>query len=114
MKQTIWHSDLSGQDAETTVRVKLARDSEPFRAWEVDLTEAEAQQLLNLLKPYLANARQISDGRRSADVDAPKIRAWARENGFDVSDRGAIPTHVLKAHRDAHPEEESGDESEEE
>ena len=41
---------------------------------------------------------------RSGDAAAERaaIRAWAREQGLAVSDRGRLPAHVLDAYRAAH------------
>ena len=42
-------------------------------------------------------------GPRSGDAaERAVIRAWAREHGMVVSDRGRIPARVLEAYRSAH------------
>jgi hypothetical protein len=41
-----------------------------------------------------------ADGRPHRD-EAAAIRAWARENGHEVSDRGRIPKTVVEAYRAA-------------
>jgi len=38
-------------------------------------------------------------GRAASNAD---VRAWARQNGLTVSDRGRVPASVLNAYRDAH------------
>jgi hypothetical protein len=40
-------------------------------------------------------------GRTARDVDNAEIRAWARENGYTVSDRGRVPATIVAAYREA-------------
>jgi hypothetical protein len=41
-------------------------------------------------------------GRTARDrVDNAAIRAWARENGYTVSDRGRVPAIIVAAYREA-------------
>ncbi|MET9556748.1 histone-like nucleoid-structuring protein Lsr2 [Streptomyces sp. NPDC006645] len=44
-----------------------------------------------LLKP------QPYDRLASAPVDTAAVRAWARENGYDVPSRGRVPPEILRA-----------------
>ena len=41
-------------------------------------------------------------GARSGAGSANEIRAWARENGFEVSDRGRVRDEVRTAYEAAH------------
>lgn len=43
-------------------------------------------------------------------ADAATYRAWARDQGMDVSARGAVPEHIIAAYDDAHlpPDEDAG------
>lgn len=84
-------------------------------AYEIDLTEANAAALREALAPYTAAGRSVSS-RRSAPAparakasrgagsrsDYAAVRAWARDNGHTVSDRGRIPADVLAAYDAAH------------
>ena len=38
----------------------------------------------------------------AAEVSASEVRAWARENGFEVSPRGRVPAEVQAAWQAAH------------
>lgn len=42
--------------------------------------------------------------RAGSQVEPAAVRAWARENGFTVSDRGRLPATALTAYRRAHPQ----------
>ncbi|WP_221585849.1 Lsr2 family protein [Microbacterium sp. G2-8] len=80
------------------------------KSYEIDLTEANAEKLRDAFAPY------ISAGRRAAGAgaktrprratggtrDLGAVRAWARDNGYTVSDRGRVPETVLQAYDAAH------------
>lgn len=45
------------------------------------------------------------------DVDIPstrKVREWAKDNGYDVPDRGKLPAHVIDDYEKAHGDPEGG------
>jgi hypothetical protein len=91
--------DLDGTPADETVSFGL-----DGATYEIDLTVANAQALREALAPYLGHARRTggrrSSGRRgsasaSRSSDAAAVRAWAREQGIAVSERGRIPADVV-------------------
>lgn len=97
--------DLDGSEADETVEFGLDGIS-----YQIDLSAKNAESLRETLASYVDHARR-SGGRkrppragggtgRTAAVDREQnqaIRAWARKNGFAVSDRGRIPTEVVDA-----------------
>ncbi len=96
--------DIDQSDAEETVTFGL--DGKDFA---IDLNKKNARSLRDALAPYVAHARPVSgrSGRRStakaAGGTAPsEIRAWARENGFDVPERGRVSAEVREAYAAAH------------
>ena len=95
--------DLDGSEATETVRFGLDGTN-----YAVDLSEAHANELRDLLAPYVGVARKLSGQRRmarkatSGEANAADVRAWARENGYDVSARGRVPADVLQAYAAAH------------
>ena len=46
--------------------------------------------------------RQRAGADDEPEPDNATIRQWARENGFTVADRGALPAEVREAYRTAH------------
>ena len=75
----------------------------------IDLNEKNAKKLRDALAPYVAHARRASGGsggarrRRGAGRgNAAEIRAWARENGYKVPERGRIPAEINEAYAAAH------------
>ena len=98
--------DLNGADADETVSFAL-----DGAAYEIDLTEENAQRLREILAVYVANGRRsrpearTSNGRHTTRADREQtaaIRKWARSNGFEIGEKGRIPTHVVEAYHSAH------------
>ena len=102
--------DLDESPAAETVSFALDGVS-----YEIDLSEANAAKLRDALALYLGHARRTGGrrgGSRSGGGSAPAaktngsnaadIRAWARENGFDVSERGRVSAEVRSAYAAAH------------
>lgn len=83
-------------------------------AYEIDLSDQNVQTLRDALAPYVAAGRSISQARRATtggggsqrrrtgQVDYAPIRAWAKENGLRVSERGRVPASVIEAYEAAH------------
>lgn len=101
--------DLDGSEAEGTVQFAL--DS---NVYEIDLSEANQTKLREALSPFLEAGRRkrettakgkASTSPRSAQSreDLRKVRAWARENGYEINERGRIPTHILEAYHSGTP-----------
>ena len=104
--------DLDGSDASGTFDFSLEG-----RQYQVDLSDENAAKLRDALAPYIDVARKAGgrSGRRgrprqTAVADKPArsnreetaaIRAWAREHGHQVSDRGRIPKSVIEAYQAA-------------
>lgn len=99
--------DIDGNEADETVSFSL-----DGKDYEIDLTEKNAKNLRDALAPYVAHARKAAGSRRrgrsggggsSAGGPTPaEIRAWARENGMDVPDRGRVSEEVRAAYAAAH------------
>ncbi len=70
--------------------------------YEIDLSDEHRDELLAALSPYIKAARRVGRSTSATTTrtrtDGAEVRAWARANGHDVSDRGKIPTAVLEAY----------------
>lgn len=100
--------DLDGTEATETVMFGL--DSESY---EIDLNAKNAAGLRKALDRYLGAARSSSavrasgSGRRTrgkstrsrAEADPKLVRAWANENGIEISTRGRIPSEILDQYK---------------
>jgi hypothetical protein len=72
-------------------------------SYEIDLSKDNADQLREDFKRYTQAGRRL--GRQSADrrpaarrQDNAAVRAWAKDNGHEVSERGRIPAAVIAAY----------------
>ncbi len=97
------HDDLTDERADTTVSFGL-----DGRDYEIDLTDTNAEELRQTLEKYVEAGRKVGGvrGRRRgsspvADVDPKAVRAWAAAKGYEVSNRGRVPTAVVEAYRAA-------------
>ena len=99
--------DIDGSDATETVTFGLDGST-----YEIDLNEKNAAALREALAPYIGHARRSggarkAGGRRAAapaasGPTAAEVREWARENGWDVPDRGRVSAEVRSAYDAAH------------
>jgi hypothetical protein len=95
--------DIDGSDADETV--SFALDGVDY---EIDLSDEHAAELRNAISLYVGHARRTGGRRKSgkrsaapaaeAGTSAADIRAWARENGWDVPERGRVSAEVREAY----------------
>ncbi len=79
-------------------------------SYEIDLAAANKTRLAAAVAPYIAAGRKVSRGRRGrapqpttgGRVDRAAVRAWAREAGMAVSERGRISTQIMSQYEAAH------------
>jgi hypothetical protein len=101
--------DIDGSDAHETV--SFAVDGVDY---EIDLSDEHADELRNAVSLYVGHARRTGGRRKSgrraassgsgevAGTSAADIRAWARENGWTVPERGRVSADVREAYAAAH------------
>ena len=92
--------DIDGTEAAETV--SFAIDG---REYDIDLSTRNAERLREALALYVGHARRGGGRRgrnRTGGPSPADIRAWARENGFDVPDRGRVSANVREAYLAAH------------
>ncbi|AQW51686.1 Lsr2 family protein [Streptomyces violaceusniger] len=104
--QVLLVDDLDGGEADETVTFSL-----DGKSYEIDLTTNNADKLRDALEPYTKGGRRTggraAGGRGKARAasggsqDTAKIRAWAKENGYEVNDRGRVPATVREAYEKA-------------
>src|SRR4051794_31723792 len=103
--QTVFIDDIDGGEAEGTVRFAL-----DGAEYEIDLSAKHSDELRDSLKTYIAHARKVGGsgrrataraGRKPSANDTVAVRAWARENGFDIKERGRVPASVVARYREA-------------
>jgi hypothetical protein len=98
--------DIDGSEATETVTFGLDGTT-----YEIDLNDQNAAALRDALATYVGHGRKVGAGprrgRRSSAAaangpSAKEIRDWARENGYDVPDRGRVSAEVRDAYDKAH------------
>ncbi len=105
---TLLTDDLDGGEADRTVEFGL-----DGVYYTIDLSEKNAGKLRKALDPYLAVATRVgrsggdtrgtrrsapATGGRSSRDQNQAIREWANKNGYEVSERGRIPSSIVEAY----------------
>ncbi|MFK0159975.1 Lsr2 family protein [Streptomyces sp. NPDC090493] len=95
--------DISGGDADETLVFGL--DGKTF---EIDLNNKNAKKLRDALAPYIEAGRKTgaktggrgraTAARSGSSEDTAAIRAWAKEQGYEVNDRGRVPSTIREAY----------------
>jgi hypothetical protein len=95
--------DLSGGPADETVRFAFGGAE-----YEIDLNKKNAAAFRKQLAPYIEHARKAGraqprrPGRTAAGRQrSGEVRAWAKEHGLAVSERGRIPASVMAQYQAA-------------
>lgn len=81
-------------------------------SYEIDVCSAHAKELRDTFAAYAERARRVSSaaavGRRRKARTGPgrerssEIRAWARQRGHKVSERGRIPASIISEYEASH------------
>src|SRR5512135_2206354 len=106
--QTRLIDDIDGSEAAGTVRFGYEGVE-----YEVDLSEKHLEEFEEFLAPYVEHGRRLGGdnrrGRRRAGREEPRkqrdladVRQWAREQGYQVSDRGRIAGEILSRYDESH------------
>ena len=111
--QVLLTCDLDEDDTPAVETVTFGYDGVTYA---FELCEDHQEEFANTMQGYIAAARRADGGHsrrsrataaaapsraaRSQDVGA--IRTWARENGYEVSSRGRIPSEIREAYEAAH------------
>jgi hypothetical protein len=108
--QTLFIDDIDGGEAEGTVRFAL-----DGAEYEIDLSAKHSEELRSALGKYVSHARKVggSATRRAgraagrggraggSALNTTEIRNWARENGYDIKDRGRVPADLVAKYQAA-------------
>ena len=102
--QVLLVDDLDGSEATETVTFGLDGAS-----YEIDLSSGNAGKLRKELAHYVDHARKASSqARRRRARTGPgrersaQIRAWAKQRGYKVNERGRIPQNIVAEYEAAH------------
>lgn len=79
--------------------------------YNIDLKSAHIDELKESLRPFITVARkQARVSRPKSRGERPRrdkeqldaIRRWARNAGYEVSERGRIPVHIEEVYENSH------------
>ena len=106
---TLFIDDIDGGAAEGTVRFALDGTE-----YEIDLNAKHSEELRSALGRYVTHARKVGGSARRAGrtagrasrgagsvLNTTEIRNWARENGYDIKDRGRVPADLVAKYQAA-------------
>lgn len=102
-RRVILSDDLTGLESEDVETVTYGISG---TFYEIDLSEVSWKKMEKALTPFIKASREITRAdaiRRMAAPsdsvsDTENIRAWARENGFEVGDRGRLSEEIRAAY----------------
>jgi hypothetical protein len=96
--------DLTGGPADETVEFGI-----DGRSYEIDLNARHAADFRRQLARFLENASLARPAHRRPAVRtlasrerSRQIRAWAEEQGLDISGRGRLPREVIQQYESEH------------
>lgn len=98
--QVLLVDDIDGGEAHETLKFSFDGGS-----YEIDLSTAHADEFRAAMAPWLKAGRKTtqraSATRSKGSNDTGTIRAWAKANGFEVSERGRISAEIRAAYNAA-------------
>ncbi|WP_372412210.1 Lsr2 family protein [Streptomyces luteireticuli] len=104
---TTFTDDLTGEATEDVATHTFVLDGKEY---EIDLNAKNFSTLFEVLRPYVRNGRRVKGkgqtrpagrGSLNRSDETAKIRAWAKENGYSVNDRGRVPAEIREAYEKA-------------
>jgi hypothetical protein len=104
---TIVRDDLDGSEGASSYKFGWGNDQ-----YEIDLTDKNAKELQDFLGKYIEKAAKVtarlprqastsSTRSGSNKEELQKIRQWAKDNGYDVSERGRVAQNIQDAYHAA-------------
>jgi len=107
-KRIILSDDFSGKEDESVATYTFMTRDGKFH--QIDLSADSVQKLDRALKPFISAGHEVtrltalsaSNGSKSSIDQTADIRVWARQNGYEVGDRGRMPEEVISAYNKAH------------
>ncbi|MER6046205.1 Lsr2 family protein [Streptomyces sp. BHT-5-2] len=99
----IYTDDLTGEETSEAATHTITLDGV---AYEIDLGPDSYDKLLEAVGPFLKAGRKTGRARKprketTGGDDTAAIRAWAKENGYQVNDRGRVPADIREAYQRA-------------
>lgn len=95
--QVLLIDDIDGDEATETITFTFEGV-----AYEIDLNAKNAEKFRSSMEVWTTNGRRVggrSNRGTKRNSEIPKIRQWAKENGYEVSERGRVSQEIQDAYR---------------
>ena len=96
--------DIDGSKADETIAFSI-----DGAHYEIDLSAENAEKIRAEIGEWAEKGTRVARKKaRRASAPAPsseenaRIRQWAKDNGYEVGDRGRISAEIRQAYADAH------------
>jgi hypothetical protein len=104
---TVYTDDLTGMESEEVRTHTFSLDGVNY---EIDLVSDNYDKLFEALAPFIDKGRKQGRARgmsrlRKTPTDGPsaeELRTWARQNNYQVNDRGRVPASIREAYDKTH------------
>ncbi|WKD60008.1 histone-like nucleoid-structuring protein Lsr2 [Corynebacterium caspium] len=104
-----YFDDLDGTELDSS-QVNILRFAFQGKSYYLDLSPENAEEFQEIMERYIqhahvdtaastGNSRNNTIARR--DYNPTKVRVWARQAGYQISERGKIPHEIIAAYRAA-------------
>jgi hypothetical protein len=104
---TVYTDDLTGARSDEVQTHTFSLDGVNY---EIDLVSDNYDKLFEALAPFIDKGRKVGRMKSSSQArkkpfngpSAEELRSWARENDYDINDRGRVPASIREAYEKAH------------
>lgn len=104
---TIYTDDLTGEETHEAATHTFALNGVSY---EIDLGPDFYEQMLEAFGLFIKAARKTGRAQgqaakgsvKAAGEESARIRAWAKENGYEVNGRGRVPAEIRDAYHKVH------------
>jgi hypothetical protein len=91
--------EVSANPAGDTAASTKTSNAAPLASTATSRAPRKARTAQKRKRPASRRARSAANAR--GQMDTANVRAWARENGYEIADRGRVPATVLTAYQQA-------------
>uniref|UniRef100_UPI003F4981C3 histone-like nucleoid-structuring protein Lsr2 n=1 Tax=Streptomyces chartreusis TaxID=1969 RepID=UPI003F4981C3 len=103
---TVYTDDLTGTESSEVQTHTFSLDGVNY---EIDLVSESYDMLFEALAPFISNGRKVGRTKKAGRPGQPsnhrpsaeEVRQWARDNNYEINNRGRVPTDIREAYERA-------------
>ncbi|MFJ1876928.1 histone-like nucleoid-structuring protein Lsr2 [Streptomyces chartreusis] len=103
---TVYTDDLTGAESSEVQTHTFSLDGVNY---EIDLVSESYDMLFEALAPFISNGRKVGRTKKAGRPGRPsnhtpsaeEVRQWARDNNYEINNRGRVPTDIREAYERA-------------